>query len=148
MQEVLGCLLALRLSRPHSSRCTKSLLFCGMLSYRLRIETQPFDATVPKLAKTSESRGCQTKTVVFAFPELVKTSPQNHVQNQSKTTAKTRFEFPRRPRSLIVHDGLVGYYHLRRDGTYITQYHEYLIVESCARASISTSLEKKKIDRL
>ena len=81
MQEVLGCLLALRLSRPHSGRCTKSMSHIrGMLSYRLRVETQPFDATIPKL--------CQTETVVFAFPELAKTSPQNHVQNQSKTTCE------------------------------------------------------------
>ena len=48
------------------------------------------------------------------------------------------------PRSLIlVHNGLVNYYYLRRDGTAITQYHEYLIVERCAHwASISTSLKE------
>ena len=87
MQEVLGCLLALRLSRPHSGHCTKSLLFCGMLSYRLRIETQPFDATIPKLAKTSENP-------VTRSPGGVKPKPwfspsQNLSKPVPKTTSKT-----------------------------------------------------------
>ena len=68
MQEALGCLLALRLSRTHGSRCTKSLLFCGMLSYRLRIETQPFDVTIPKLTKTSENRGMSNQNRGFRLP--------------------------------------------------------------------------------
>ena len=70
----------------------------------------------------------------------------NHVLRLSHLTGSVLVNKPlesRRPRSLIVHDGLVGYYHLRRDGTAITQYHEYLIVERCAhRASISTSLKE------
>ena len=44
--------------------------------------------------KTSETGGCQTKTVVFAFSKLAKTSPKTTSKTSPKPLMKTRFEFP------------------------------------------------------
>jgi len=47
---------------------------------------QPALPRVPKPAKTSENRGCQTKTVVFAFTKLI----QNRSQNHSRTARENQ----------------------------------------------------------
>ena len=66
--------------------------------------------------KTSETGGCQTKTVVFTFSKLAKTSPKTTsktspkplAKTSPKPLAKTRFEFPYYSVYPATQDGKIG----------------------------------------